>query len=77
MNNAPTDAEEMGNQPFDNVHAFEWYVWMKVKDPYVDEPPYPSGCYETNTFHDYEGSTIIIVCPETPSPTDAAGRDDE
>lgn len=70
MNNAQT-SEPWDAQPFDNVHAFEYYIWTRPKES-GDGPEYPDGCYE-GTFN----GEVYIVNLNIPNPTDAAARDDK
>ena len=69
MNNAPTSPPL--NQGSDNVHAFEWYLWLRSRLP-GEGPPYDPGYGEISA-----GGFWYVYCTLILNPTDAAGRDDE
>lgn len=61
MNDAPT-APPL-SQPFDNIHAFEWYLWVRLR-LLGEVAPYPPGYGEVTV-----GTDIYVYCTLIPNPS--------
>jgi hypothetical protein len=60
MNDAPTMPPF--TQPFDNVHAFEWYLWLRPRLP-GEGTPYPPGYGEVEVRE-----VRYVYCTNIPNP---------